>query len=193
VRPFRGWEYYFTTPGLLSSTSSSAGTGTKASPDADAGSGFIEKRRQFEDVAVSGDEVVRLQQQAWVSFSSPSVYLGCSVDIWSIARLPSPLASNPPKTGGHEARPRGCGCCVCYGSACSGRQRAQVAPEAGKEASGAAAQASGCRGAGEGDRGREAESEEPREEDQAEAEGEGDEGCWPGRRSCRGRRVFRGR
>ncbi|RMJ24363.1 hypothetical protein PHISP_04764 [Aspergillus sp. HF37] len=62
VRPFRGWEYYFTTPGLLSTS-----TSTLAGINADAGvdNGFIEKRRQFEDVAVSGDEVVRLQQQAW--------------------------------------------------------------------------------------------------------------------------------
>lgn len=55
VRPFRGWEYYFSTPELLSS-----GTSTDTRCNA-------EKRRQFEDVAVSGVEMMQWAKQAWVS------------------------------------------------------------------------------------------------------------------------------
>lgn len=57
VRPFRGWEYYFTVPGLL--------TGTE-----DAGSeraGLELKRKQFEDVAVTGQNVMEWASAPWVS------------------------------------------------------------------------------------------------------------------------------
>lgn len=57
MRPFRGWEYYFSAPELLS-------LGISADTR-----GSTEKRRQFEDVAVSGAEMMQWAKQPWVSIS----------------------------------------------------------------------------------------------------------------------------
>ena len=57
VNPFRGWSYYFSTPELL--------TGTGAKGDEDVGVAL--KRKQFEDVAVSGEDMVKLSGVPWVS------------------------------------------------------------------------------------------------------------------------------
>lgn len=61
VRPFRGWEYYFTTPELLSS---SQPTETRYDTD---------KRSQFEDVAVSGTEMMEWAKEVWVGIASSFV------------------------------------------------------------------------------------------------------------------------
>lgn len=58
MNPFRGWEYYFTAPGLLSGTK---GVGE----DVD----FQVKRRRFEDVAVSGEDMHAWAKVSWVSLS----------------------------------------------------------------------------------------------------------------------------
>ncbi|KAL5000125.1 hypothetical protein BDV10DRAFT_42572 [Aspergillus recurvatus] len=67
VNPFRGWSYYFSTPGLL------AGTGTEGDEDA----GVALKRKQFEDVAVSGEDMVKLSGVPWP---------GCHLP-WRVIRL----------------------------------------------------------------------------------------------------------
>ncbi|RAK94997.1 DUF2011 domain-containing protein [Aspergillus ibericus CBS 121593] len=55
VKPFRGWEYYFSAPGLM------AGTGEGVEEE----ERLRVKRREFEDVAVSGGEVVRFAGVKW--------------------------------------------------------------------------------------------------------------------------------
>ncbi|KAL4908746.1 hypothetical protein BDW74DRAFT_173975 [Aspergillus multicolor] len=55
VKAFRGWSYYFSTPGLLS------GKGDEGEEDA----GVAQKRKQFEDVAVSGEDMVKMAGVAW--------------------------------------------------------------------------------------------------------------------------------
>lgn len=57
VKPFRGWEYYFTVPGLL--------TGSEDIGSEDANLEL--KRRQFEDVAVTGQNVMNWASVPWVS------------------------------------------------------------------------------------------------------------------------------
>ncbi|KAL4922451.1 hypothetical protein BDW62DRAFT_172538, partial [Aspergillus aurantiobrunneus] len=57
VNPFRGWSYYFSTPGLLSGESKNE-TGVE---DA----GVLLKRKQFEDVAVSGEDMVGFSGVPW--------------------------------------------------------------------------------------------------------------------------------
>ncbi|RJE25920.1 hypothetical protein PHISCL_01762 [Aspergillus sclerotialis] len=57
VRPFRGWEYYFTTPDLLSSSLSA--------PKPAQESLNTEKRKQFEDAAVSGLELMGWANKPW--------------------------------------------------------------------------------------------------------------------------------
>ncbi|PLB39632.1 DUF2011 domain-containing protein [Aspergillus candidus] len=66
VNPFRGWEYYFTAPGLLSGT-------TGVGEDAE----FQMKRSQFEEVAVSGEDM-----RAWAKVDWP----GCHLP-WKVIRL----------------------------------------------------------------------------------------------------------
>ena len=66
VRPFRGWEYYFTTPSLLSPSPAST---EETDPDC-----VIERREQFKGVAVAGTEVLRwAREQAWVGRYCQSV------------------------------------------------------------------------------------------------------------------------
>ncbi|KAL4743916.1 hypothetical protein BDV11DRAFT_165608 [Aspergillus similis] len=67
VNPFRGWSYYFSTPELLT------GTGTKGDEDV----GVALKRKQFEDVAVSGEDMVKLSGVPWP---------GCHLP-WRVIRL----------------------------------------------------------------------------------------------------------
>ncbi|KAL4978798.1 hypothetical protein BDW66DRAFT_149002 [Aspergillus desertorum] len=67
VNPFRGWNYYFSTPGLL--------TGTRTEGDEDAGIAL--KRKQFEDVAVSGEDMMKLSGVPWP---------GCHLP-WRVIRL----------------------------------------------------------------------------------------------------------
>lgn len=59
MNPFRGWRYYFTTPGLLS--------GSKENKVEDEELGL--KRRQFKDVAVTGEHMLGWASvQPWVSY-----------------------------------------------------------------------------------------------------------------------------
>lgn len=58
VNPFRGWSYYFSVPGLLSGEDKS-----KTREDA----GVLQKRKQFEDVAVSGEDMAKFAGVSWVS------------------------------------------------------------------------------------------------------------------------------
>ncbi|KAL2811500.1 hypothetical protein BJX63DRAFT_275366 [Aspergillus granulosus] len=70
VKPFRGWSYYFTAPGLLS--------GEKRDGDRDGeDEGIALKRRQLEDVAVSGEDIIKLAGVPWP---------GCDLP-WRVIRL----------------------------------------------------------------------------------------------------------
>lgn len=53
VKPFRGWDYYFSTPGLLS--------GSKEDDPK-----LALKRKQFEEVAVSGEQMGEWAKVPWV-------------------------------------------------------------------------------------------------------------------------------
>lgn len=68
MNPSRGWQYYFTSQGLLS--------GSKESEDEDDETEL--KRRQFEDVAVTGEHMLDWASvQPWVStLSSTKCPLG---------------------------------------------------------------------------------------------------------------------
>ncbi|KAL4865607.1 hypothetical protein BDV12DRAFT_147797 [Aspergillus spectabilis] len=71
VKPFRGWNYYFSTPGLLAGDKENAGI------TAEEEANVKEKRRQFEEVAVSGEEMGRLARVSWP---------GCHLP-WRVIRL----------------------------------------------------------------------------------------------------------
>ncbi|KAI9370048.1 hypothetical protein BJX61DRAFT_535938 [Aspergillus egyptiacus] len=79
VNPFRGWEYYFTTPGLLSGQK---GQDAGAEDDARA----LAKRKEFEDVAVTGEEMMR-----WAGVPWP----GCDLP-WRVIRLKREHTKLPP-------------------------------------------------------------------------------------------------
>ncbi|KAL4885653.1 hypothetical protein BJY04DRAFT_137062 [Aspergillus karnatakaensis] len=72
VNPFRGWGYYFSAPGLLSGTS-----GKDIARDEAEAVKLEERRKQFADVAVSGEEMVR-----WAGVSWPGCFLP-----WKVTRL----------------------------------------------------------------------------------------------------------
>ncbi|KAL2827841.1 hypothetical protein BDW59DRAFT_143891 [Aspergillus cavernicola] len=74
VNPFRGWGYYFSAPGLLSVDRRGKG---RDGEDEDEDAGVLLKRKQFEDVAVSGEEMVRLSGVPWP---------GCHLP-WRVIRL----------------------------------------------------------------------------------------------------------
>ncbi|GKZ33416.1 hypothetical protein AbraIFM66950_003272 [Aspergillus brasiliensis] len=57
VNPFRGWGYYFSAPGLMA--------GVKEEQGLEEEERLREKRRQFEDVAVSGVQVVGFKGVPW--------------------------------------------------------------------------------------------------------------------------------
>ncbi|KAL3465949.1 hypothetical protein BJX64DRAFT_33449 [Aspergillus heterothallicus] len=79
VKPFRGWSYYFTAPGLLS--------GEKTEIDGAIGDeGLALKRKQFEDVAVSGEDMVRFAGVPWP---------GCDLP-WRVIRLKREHTKLPP-------------------------------------------------------------------------------------------------
>jgi hypothetical protein len=62
VKAFRGWQYYFSTPSLF---------GLKDTEDAQQAE---ERRRQFEDMAVSGEHMTTwAKSQPWVSHTSTSL------------------------------------------------------------------------------------------------------------------------
>ncbi|KAL2870320.1 DUF2011 domain-containing protein [Aspergillus lucknowensis] len=69
VNPFRGWSYYFTTPGLFS------GENKKSSDDEDAE--VLAKRKQFADVAVTGEDIMGSSSVPWP---------GCHLP-WRVIRL----------------------------------------------------------------------------------------------------------
>jgi hypothetical protein len=54
LNPFRGWQYYFTTPELL--------TGSGARQD----SALTTRRKQFEEVAVTGEQLLGWSEVSWV-------------------------------------------------------------------------------------------------------------------------------
>lgn len=56
LNPFRGWQYYFTTPELLS------GFGAKE----DSASASTIRRKQFEEVAVTGQQMLGWSEVSWV-------------------------------------------------------------------------------------------------------------------------------
>lgn len=62
VNPFRGWGYYFTRPELLSGSRSQGIAGEDEGMDA------ALKRKQFEELAVSGQHILGWALQPWVSF-----------------------------------------------------------------------------------------------------------------------------
>ncbi|OJJ86178.1 DUF2011 domain-containing protein [Aspergillus glaucus CBS 516.65] len=70
VNPFRGWQYYFTNPGLLS--------GSKENGDGDEDDEVELKRRQFEDVAVTGEHML--------DWASVQPWPGCHLP-WRIIHL----------------------------------------------------------------------------------------------------------
>ncbi|KAL5336671.1 hypothetical protein BJX70DRAFT_274755 [Aspergillus crustosus] len=72
VNPFRGWSYYFSTPGLLSGEKKKK---TGGNPDEELK--IEERKRQFEEVAVSGEELVKLAGISWP---------GCHLP-WRVTRL----------------------------------------------------------------------------------------------------------
>ncbi|PYI05482.1 hypothetical protein BO78DRAFT_462012 [Aspergillus sclerotiicarbonarius CBS 121057] len=57
VKPFRGWEYYFSAPGLMS--------GTTTGGDGEEEERLRAKRMEFEDVAVSGGQIVGFAGVSW--------------------------------------------------------------------------------------------------------------------------------
>lgn len=65
VRAFRGWQYYFTAPSLLEIEGKTEDEEIQA-----------EKRRQFEDVSVTGEQLALwAKSQAWVCPLSRNEYL----------------------------------------------------------------------------------------------------------------------
>lgn len=74
VKPFRGWEYYFSAPGLLS--------GSKEDDPK-----LALRRKQFEDVAVSGEQMGEWAKVPWVccfSFTfSATRYNWQMIDAWA--------------------------------------------------------------------------------------------------------------
>ncbi|KAL2839621.1 hypothetical protein BJY01DRAFT_219196 [Aspergillus pseudoustus] len=86
VKPFRGWSYYFTAPGLLS--------GGKKEGDGDGeDEGIALKRRQFEDVVVSGEDMIRLAGVPWG---------GCDLP-WRVIRLKREHTKLPPGEKGTKS------------------------------------------------------------------------------------------
>lgn len=82
MNPFRGWQYYFTAPGLLS--------GSKESEDEDEEG--KSRRRQFEDVAVTGEHMLNWASvQPWVSTLS---FTKMSTGLMLI-KCNSPAATSP--------------------------------------------------------------------------------------------------
>lgn len=87
VKSFRGWDYYFSTPSLQGTRSGEL--------TAEEESRIAEKKKQFEDMAVSG--------QHMLTWANSLVWVRRSIPVWQIfylltqflARLPSSLESYP--------------------------------------------------------------------------------------------------
>lgn len=75
VRPSRGWEYHFTTPRLLFSSTTTAEE-----------SAYAEKKRQFEDVAITGAQLMGWSERAWPGCHYP----------WRVMHLKRENAKLPP-------------------------------------------------------------------------------------------------
>ncbi|KKK17726.1 hypothetical protein ARAM_005982 [Aspergillus rambellii] len=78
VNPFRGWQYYFSAPGLLSGE-------TKVDGEEDAG--LLLKRKQFEEVAVTGEEMMGWARVPWP---------GCHLP-WRVIHLKRGQTKLPPR------------------------------------------------------------------------------------------------
>lgn len=76
LNPFRGWQYYFTTPELLSDS------GAKQDP----ASASTNRRKQFEEVAVTGQQMLRWSEVSW-----PGCYLP-----WRVIHLKRQHTKLPP-------------------------------------------------------------------------------------------------
>ncbi|OOF98808.1 hypothetical protein ASPCADRAFT_403131 [Aspergillus carbonarius ITEM 5010] len=61
VKPFRGWEYYFSAPGLMSGTMGGGDGGLLEEEE----KRLMAKRREFESVAVSGAQMVGFAGVSW--------------------------------------------------------------------------------------------------------------------------------
>ena len=94
VKAFRGWEYYFSTPSLLGQPES--------------GDQLAEKTRQFEDMAVTGQQVIASSKSPWVSYSQSWVLSlhcletnnykpGCDLP-WRVIHLKRHQTKLPPKS-----------------------------------------------------------------------------------------------
>jgi hypothetical protein len=147
VKTSRGWDYYFSTPSLQ-------GTSREV-PTTEEESRIAERKREFEAVAVSGQQMLTWAQSlVWVIIY-PLNLLFLPL-IWRIARLPSPLAGHPPQAPSNQnAAATQQPSCLCD-RRCASLEEPPYSQEAREEATGAAAQA-GCSSAGcERKRGRKA-------------------------------------
>lgn len=82
LNPFRGWQYYFTTPELLSDS------GAKQDP----ASASTNRRKQFEEVAVTGQQMLRWSEVSWVCVGLFLVSLGFDiVCLFFVSRSPGAI------------------------------------------------------------------------------------------------------
>lgn len=101
VKASRGWQYYFSTPSLFGIEAESEHSEQQA-----------ERRRQFEDIAVSGKHLTTWAlSQKWVSYTYRSESLKWKALYWTfadliIARMSSSMASHPSQTPANEAAPK---------------------------------------------------------------------------------------
>lgn len=172
LNPFRGWQYYFTTPELLSDS------GAKQDP----ASASTNRRKQFEEVAVTGQQMLRWSEVSWVCVGLSLVSLGFDIVclfLFLAARVLSTMAGYTPQAATYQATS-----CICRSNC--GRdylhyepsdKRPKVSKEARQEATYPVAEAKkGGRGR-EAEGGREAKSQEPGEENQTETKGTRIESC----------------
>lgn len=175
VNPFRGWQYYFTTEGLYS------GSLSKGGEESDE---VRLRRAQFENVAVSGQDMMGWAKQAWVGSFLFFLFVWvifCWLDETDIclAWLPSPLAGDSSEKTTYKAPPS-VQRCRCLYDRSSGKSVSQDSQEARQEASCPATQASHGRRRRQAKRSREAQSQKPREKAQTETKGtrgKGSGGC----------------
>lgn len=101
LKASRGWQYYFSTPSLFGIEAESEHSEQQA-----------ERRRQFEDMAVSGKHLTTwAQSQRWVSHTYSFDSLKWKTLYWTftdsiIARMPSSMASRPSQTPANKAAPQ---------------------------------------------------------------------------------------
>lgn len=81
MNPFRGWRYYFTTPSLLSGSKSNA---VDEDENRDVDADVALKRKQFEEVAVTGEHMLGWARlQPWVS-RVLSISISCEY-LWGLS------------------------------------------------------------------------------------------------------------